>query len=152
MRHSKYFDVLKLIQAQLEGTASDSVYEEIIKDFVQYYQWERTYATKSEFLRDLKGAVVAMRDSLITPVLIQIQEDVSETLVEGLPPAELRQVEQPPKLYSFAELEEMFRVSRQTIYNWEKEGLKVIRIGGKVRVRKSDLEAFINSRRNNIEI
>jgi len=138
MRHSKYFDVLKLIQAQLEGTASDSVYEEIIKDFVQYYQWERTYATKAEFLTDLKGAVVGMRDSLITPVLVQIQEGLSDTQ-----PAETRQVESKPKMYSFAELEEMFRVSRQTIYNWKKDGLKITRVGGRVLVKENHLTEFM---------
>jgi DNA-binding transcriptional regulator YiaG len=143
MRHSKYFDVLKLIQAQLEGTASDSVYEEIIKDFVQFYDWKRDYQSKSEFLIALKSSVLSMRDSLINGVLLSIQEERNETTENELEIGEIKQVNSNQKMLTFQVLMEMFNVSRPTIYNWEKEGLKITRVGGKALVCSSDLDAFM---------
>ena len=43
-----------------------------------------------------------------------------------------------------AEVQRMLGVSRSTVWRWENErGLKVVTIGGVVRVRESDLEAFL---------
>ncbi len=143
MRQSKYYDVLKLIKAQLEGTVSDSDYQEIIKDFVQFYDWKRDYQSKSEFLIALKSSVLSMRDSLINGVLLSIQEERNETTENELEIGEIKQVNSNQKMLTFQGLMEMFNVSRPTIYNWEKEGLKITRVGGKALVRSSDLDAFM---------
>ncbi len=42
------------------------------------------------------------------------------------------------------EVQDLFGVSRSTIWRWQAErGLKVVRVGGVVRVRESDLKAFL---------
>jgi len=48
------------------------------------------------------------------------------------------------KQYTVKEISEHFRVSRQAVYDWIKEGkLKAIRLGERVRVPDSALRSFI---------
>jgi len=43
------------------------------------------------------------------------------------------------------EVQQMFSVSRSTVWRWQAEhGLKVVRIGDVVRVKESDLRAFLS--------
>jgi excisionase family DNA binding protein len=47
------------------------------------------------------------------------------------------------------QVQERFSVSRATVWRWTSErGLKVVRIGGSVRVRESDLLAFVEKHLN----
>jgi excisionase family DNA binding protein len=42
------------------------------------------------------------------------------------------------------EVQRMLGVSRSTLWRWQAEhGLKVVRVGGMVRVRESDLQVFL---------
>ena len=42
------------------------------------------------------------------------------------------------------EVQEMLGVSRSTLWRWQAEhGLKVVRVGDVVRIRESDLQAFL---------
>lgn len=48
-------------------------------------------------------------------------------------------------VYTLKEVEEILSVTRKTIYNWLKSGkLKAVKVGRQWRVKKEDLEAFIN--------
>lgn len=46
--------------------------------------------------------------------------------------------------FKLAEVQQMFGVSRSTIWRWQAErGLKVVHIGAIARIRESDLQAFL---------
>jgi len=48
------------------------------------------------------------------------------------------------RLLSLAEVRQTVGVSRATIWRWINErGLRVVRVGGVIRVRESDLRAFL---------
>ena len=48
------------------------------------------------------------------------------------------------RFYKLGEVQTMLEVSRSTLWRWQAEhGLKVVRVGACVRVRQSDLEAFL---------
>jgi excisionase family DNA binding protein len=48
------------------------------------------------------------------------------------------------RFLKLSEVQEMFGVSRSTVWRWQAErGLKVVRVGEVVRVRESDLRAFV---------
>lgn len=48
------------------------------------------------------------------------------------------------KLLTLGEARAVLQVSRATLWRWQSEhGLKVVRIGGVIRVRESDLQAFL---------
>jgi excisionase family DNA binding protein len=48
------------------------------------------------------------------------------------------------RFLTLREVQERLEVSRQTLWRWQAErGLKTVRIGGVVRIRESDLEAFL---------
>jgi len=52
------------------------------------------------------------------------------------------------KLYKVEEVAEMLNVTRQTIYNWLKDGsLKEIKIKGIVRIKKTDLDIFMGGKK-----
>lgn len=47
-------------------------------------------------------------------------------------------------LLRLQEVQELFQVSRTTVWRWHTErGLKVVRIGGSIRIRQKDLDAFV---------
>ena len=49
------------------------------------------------------------------------------------------------RFLKLSEVQEMMGVSRSTVWRWTTEnGLKVVRIGDVVRIRESDLQAFLN--------
>lgn len=49
------------------------------------------------------------------------------------------------RFLKLSEVQQMFGVSRSTIWRWTAErGLKVVRIGEVTRIRESDLQAFLN--------
>src|SRR5215216_3622253 len=51
-------------------------------------------------------------------------------------------------LYSLSETARMFGVSERTLHRWMREGqLPVYRLGRQLRFRKSDIEAFLEERR-----
>lgn len=48
------------------------------------------------------------------------------------------------RFLKLSDIQEMFGVSRSTVWRWHAErGLKVVRVGEVVRVRESDLHAFV---------
>lgn len=48
------------------------------------------------------------------------------------------------KLYTFDEVAKYFKVTRQTLCNWEKQGiLKTVRINNKPRVKESELKRLM---------
>lgn len=48
------------------------------------------------------------------------------------------------RYFRLTEVQQMFGVSRSTVWRWHAErGLKVVRVGGLVRIRESDLQAFL---------
>jgi excisionase family DNA binding protein len=52
------------------------------------------------------------------------------------------------KLYKVEEVAEILNVTRQTIYNWLKDGsLKEIKIKGIVRIKKTDLDIFMGGKK-----
>jgi excisionase family DNA binding protein len=52
------------------------------------------------------------------------------------------------KLYKVEEVAEMLNVTRQTIYNWLKDGsLKETKIKGIVRIKKTDLDIFMGGKK-----
>lgn len=47
-------------------------------------------------------------------------------------------------IYTPEEVAQLYKVTRQTVYNWISAGqLSAIRVGGHVRIRQSDLDSFI---------
>ena len=51
----------------------------------------------------------------------------------------------PERFLKLAEVRRMFGVSRSTVWRWQAEkGLRVLNVGGVVRVRESDLNKFLN--------
>lgn len=53
------------------------------------------------------------------------------------------------ELYTIEELTELLQVTQRTIYNWIKSGkLKAFKIGRGWRVKREDLDAFLNERSN----
>lgn len=67
--------------------------------------------------------------------------DKLQAKIEGL---ELK-VQNNQLIYSFEDVRNLFKVSRQTMYNWEKEK-KLIRhkINGRVYYKREDIEKLIN--------
>jgi len=50
------------------------------------------------------------------------------------------------EFYTLAEVIKILKVSRTTLWRWRNErGLRMVRIHGVIRVRKSDLNGFLNS-------
>lgn len=47
------------------------------------------------------------------------------------------------KFLTLSALRDMFDVSRATVHRWTERGLRTVRVGNVVRVRESDLQAFI---------
>lgn len=48
------------------------------------------------------------------------------------------------RFLKLAEVQQLLGVSRSSVWRWHAErGLKVVRVGGLVRVRESDLQAFL---------
>ena len=48
------------------------------------------------------------------------------------------------RFLTLADVRERFGVSRSTVWRWQAErGLKIVKIGGVVRVRESDLREFL---------
>jgi excisionase family DNA binding protein len=49
------------------------------------------------------------------------------------------------RFLKLAEVQQMFGVSRSTVWRWHAErGLKVVTIGGVTRIRETDLQAFLS--------
>lgn len=52
----------------------------------------------------------------------------------------------PEEFYTLAEVLKILKVSRTTLWRWRNErGLRMVRIHGVIRVRKSDLNIFLNN-------
>jgi excisionase family DNA binding protein len=50
------------------------------------------------------------------------------------------------EFYTLEEVTKILKVSRTTLWRWRNErGLRMVRIHGVIRVRKSDLNSFLNS-------
>ena len=49
---------------------------------------------------------------------------------------------------TLAEVAQMLKVSRTTIWRCRREGLKVMRLGGLVRVRRSEFNAYLERHQN----
>lgn len=50
------------------------------------------------------------------------------------------------EFYTLAEVLKILKVSRTTLWRWRNErGLRMVRIHGVIRVRKSDLNSFLNN-------
>ena len=50
----------------------------------------------------------------------------------------------PERFYKLGEVQQMLGVSRSTLWRWTAEhGLKVVRVGDVVRIRASELAAFL---------
>ena len=50
------------------------------------------------------------------------------------------------EFYTLAEVIKILKVSRTTLWRWRNErGLRMVRIHGVIRVRKSDLNIFLNN-------
>ena len=50
------------------------------------------------------------------------------------------------EFYTLAEVIRILKVSRTTLWRWRNErGLRMVRIHGVIRVRKSDLNSFLNN-------
>jgi excisionase family DNA binding protein len=48
------------------------------------------------------------------------------------------------RFYKLGEVQRMLGISRTTLWRWQAEhGLKVVRVGDVVRVRETDLQAFL---------
>jgi excisionase family DNA binding protein len=53
------------------------------------------------------------------------------------------------RFLTLSQIRAMLNVRRATVWRWENEhGLKVMRVGGVVRVRESDLHAFLERHSN----
>lgn len=50
--------------------------------------------------------------------------------------------------YTIAEVCDKLKVSRQTLSNWEKVGLKIVRKQGILRINKKDLNEFLHGDNN----
>ena len=51
----------------------------------------------------------------------------------------------PERFLKLAEVQRMLGVSRSTVWRWQAErGLRVVTVGGVVRIRESDLNKFLN--------
>ena len=54
------------------------------------------------------------------------------------------------KIYDLTDLENMFHVSRRTLFKWKSEGkLNFVRIGKKMYVTSKELERFLNDNKLN---
>ncbi len=59
----------------------------------------------------------------------------------------------PEKLLTVPEAAEFLGMAPNTIYIWGREGkLPALKIGSAVRFRRSDLEAFLDSQRQDLEV
>lgn len=55
-----------------------------------------------------------------------------------------------PRFWKLKEVQDLLGVSRTTLWRWQAEhGLKVVRVGDVVRVRESDLQAFLERHESN---
>ncbi len=54
----------------------------------------------------------------------------------------------PDEWLTLAEVAQMLKVSRTTIWRCRREGLKVMRLGGLVRVRRSEFNAYLERHQN----
>jgi excisionase family DNA binding protein len=68
----------------------------------------------------------------------------STTTVEQLTPATPARTKTTERLLTLKEIQDAAGVSRPTLYRWRHEhGLKMVRVGGCVRVRESDWLAWL---------
>jgi predicted DNA-binding transcriptional regulator AlpA len=89
----------------------------------------------------MKDAIDLLRDKLIDSIMEEIENPNSNQQSDGVIHPNI------DELLEIRDVIQKFGISRPTLYNWEKDGLKRTQIGGRVFFKISDLNTFIQNSR-----
>jgi excisionase family DNA binding protein len=113
--------------------------DKLIKIFVEKKRPENV----EDYLIQLKMSV----DSLFQKLIISIVNYNTQN-VNFIELAEENNITEKENILTIEMVCEEMKISRPTIYNWFKRGLKKIVIGKRVYIHKSDLDVFINEQKS----
>ena len=84
-----------------------------------------------------------MNDATDLNFLYESHQEILKAIHEILASKEVKESE---KVYALSDLEEMFHVSRRTLFTWKSKGILTFgKIGKKLYVTQQELDRFINN-------
>jgi hypothetical protein len=113
--------------------------DNLIRLLIQYKRPENV----EEYLLQLKKSV----DSLFQKLIISIV-DYNFQNVDFIELAEEKNITEKENILTIEMVCEEMKISRPTIYNWFKIGLKKFAIGKRIYIHRSDLDTFINEQKS----
>ena len=136
MTQIQYFGFLQLLEKHLEGKLNEDDFKKLFGDFINLYQWQPRYKSKGEFVEELKTSVSFIGDAMMNGLLREIS-----TINWDSP---INKEEKKEVFLTKKEVAERCRVTVQSVNNWiSKNGLIKYKVGKKVFIKESDLDAFI---------
>jgi excisionase family DNA binding protein len=136
MTQIQYFGFLQLLEKHLEGQFNEDDFKKLFGDFINLYQWQQRYKSKGEFVEELKTSVSFIGDAMMNGLLREIS-----TINWDSP---INKEEKKEVFLTKKEVAERCRVTVQSVNNWiSKNGLIKYKVGKKVFIKESDLDAFI---------
>jgi excisionase family DNA binding protein len=136
MTQIQYFGFLQLLEKHLEGKFNEDDFKKLFGDFINLYQWQQRFKSKGEFVEELKTSVSFIGDAMMNGLLREIS-----TINWDSP---INKEEKKEVFLTKKEVAERCRVTVQSVNNWiSKNGLIKYKVGKKVFIKESDLDAFI---------
>lgn len=131
------FPLTQLIKKEMSGNFTQEEGDRIINHIVLLMNPNDV----PQLLSQLKTSIHNISEVLLTSIL-NFQLNSIQSIEENRPTIDERIDSQ----LTINEVCKKMKISRPTLYKWEEQGLKIIRIGSRVYVSNSDLNDFIKSK------
>jgi excisionase family DNA binding protein len=131
------FPLSQLIKKEMRGDFTQEEGDRIINHIVLLMNPNDV----PQLLSQLKTSIHNISEVLLTSIL-NFQLNSIQRIEENRPAIDERIDSQ----LTINEVCKKMKISRPTLYKWEEQGLKIIRIGSRVYVSNSDLNDFIKSK------
>lgn len=131
------FPLTQLIKKEMSGNFTQEEGDRIINHIVLLMNPNDV----PQLLSQLKTSIHNISEVLLTSIL-NFQLNSIQRIEENRPTIDERIDSQ----LTINEVCKKMKISRPTLYKWEEQGLKIIRIGSRVYVSNSDLNDFIKSK------
>ena len=131
------FPLSQLIKKEMRGDFTQEEGDRIINHIVLLMNPNDV----PQLLSQLKSSIHNISEVLLTSI-VNFQLNSIQRIEENTPTIDERIDSQ----LTINEVCKKMKISRPTLYKWEKQGLKIIRIGRRVYLNNSDLNDFIKSK------